>query len=514
MSSVLTLNGNAVVTSSGTVLLSNQSGSGGGSGGTSANIQTSKAYSVAAAGSATISPDTGYDAMQAVALTVPAGTATAASSISATGASISTSTNALTLSKTVSNTPQVTTAGYVAAGTAGNSSVSLTATATINPTLTASGATVTAPAGYYTTAATKSVTSGSATPAASISATGASVTTGTNTLTLSKSVSNTPQVSAGYVSSGTAGNSSISLTASVTTKGAATITPTTTNQTIASGTYLTGTQTIAGDTDLIAANIKKDVTIFNVTGNYEGSGGTVTLKPYAIRPDAELLQTYSDDFLVISGKGVTKPAYTTTSTTLITGGTALTPVLTLSNANYRYLIVMRYLTIPQYNITTTAVGRQEYTAMSAMYEIPAYAANVFSALVNTTKYASRNVAVLAVGNAYIREVYWSSATAIKLYTANSYGCAQTINTAPALSSGTAASPTLTFYTPNVVIRGSSTYLSSTYWSAITDIRCQYIYEVYRIPESTSSTYGIDGWGHYNNMLHNITCAQSSTHKLT
>ena len=80
----------------------------------------------------------------------------------------------------------------------------------------------------------------------------------------------TPSVTAGYISSGTARNSSVSLTASVTTKAAATITPTTTNQTIASGTYLTGTQTIAGDADLIASNIKSGVQIFGVTGSYAG----------------------------------------------------------------------------------------------------------------------------------------------------------------------------------------------------------------------------------------------------
>lgn len=189
--------------------------------------------------------------------------------------------------------------------------------------LTASGATVTAPAGYYENNATKTVASmtlptttsgsatsgytstatvsrstsdqyiniptgynsagayykvnavanGSATPASSISGTSATVTTGNNTLTLSKTVSNTPQVSAGYVSSGTAGNSNVSLTASVTTKAAATITPTTTNQTITSGTYLTGTQTISGDTNLVAGNIKSGTTIFGVTGTYTGGGG-------------------------------------------------------------------------------------------------------------------------------------------------------------------------------------------------------------------------------------------------
>lgn len=133
--------------------------------------------------------------------------------------------------------------------------------------LTASGDTVTVPAGYYATQATKAVDAGSATAPATISGTSASVSTGTNTLTLSKTVSVTPTVSAGYVSAGTAGNSAVSLTASVTTKGAATITPGTSNQTINSGTYLTGTQTISGDANLVASNIISGKTIFGVAGS-------------------------------------------------------------------------------------------------------------------------------------------------------------------------------------------------------------------------------------------------------
>ena len=133
--------------------------------------------------------------------------------------------------------------------------------------ITASGDTVTVPAGYYASQQTKAVASGSATAPATISGTSATVSTGTNTLTLSKTISVTPTVSAGYVSAGTAGNSSVSLTASVTTKGAATITPGTSDQTIASGTYLTGAQTISGDANLVASNIKAGVSIFSVQGS-------------------------------------------------------------------------------------------------------------------------------------------------------------------------------------------------------------------------------------------------------
>ena len=118
--------------------------------------------------------------------------------------------------------------------------------------------------GYYTISATPN---GSVTTPSSISGTTATVTTGTNTLTLTKTVSVTPNVTtAGYISSGTAGNASVSLTANVTTKAAATITPSTSNQTIASGTYLTGTQTIAGDSDLVGGNILSTANIFGVQG--------------------------------------------------------------------------------------------------------------------------------------------------------------------------------------------------------------------------------------------------------
>ena len=69
-------------------------------------------------------------------------------------------------------------------------------------------------------------------------------------------------------------------TEQLTTQGAQTITPSTSNQTIAAGKYLTGAQTIEGDANLVAANIKKDVSIFGVSGSYEGASGA-TLTPTA-----------------------------------------------------------------------------------------------------------------------------------------------------------------------------------------------------------------------------------------
>lgn len=121
--------------------------------------------------------------------------------------------------------------------------------------LTASGATVTVPAGYYASKTTKSVaTATQATPSVSIDSAGKITASATQT--------------AGYVAAGTKTG-----TKQLTTQAAQTITPGTSNKTIASGRYLTGTQTIKGDANLVAGNIKSGVSIFGVTGNFEGSGG-------------------------------------------------------------------------------------------------------------------------------------------------------------------------------------------------------------------------------------------------
>lgn len=55
-------------------------------------------------------------------------------------------------------------------------------------------------------------------------------------------------------------------TGSMTEKSAQTYTPTTSDQTINANQYLAGAQTIKGDANLTPANIKKDVTIFGVSG--------------------------------------------------------------------------------------------------------------------------------------------------------------------------------------------------------------------------------------------------------
>lgn len=137
------------------------------------------------------------------------------------------------------------------------------------------------PVGYNTTSrfyTISSVRNGTVTAPTTISSTSATLTTGTNTITLAKTISVIPNVTtAGYISSGTAGNANVTLTAAVTTKAASTITPTTASQTaVAANTYVTGAITVAAipssykllsqTTTATSSTMLESVTAYNSNG--------------------------------------------------------------------------------------------------------------------------------------------------------------------------------------------------------------------------------------------------------
>ena len=60
-------------------------------------------------------------------------------------------------------------------------------------------------------------------------------------------------------------------TGSMTEKAAQTYTPTTSDQTIAANQYLAGAQTVKGDSNLVASNIRKNVSIFGIPGSLDAA---------------------------------------------------------------------------------------------------------------------------------------------------------------------------------------------------------------------------------------------------
>lgn len=228
------------------------------------------------------------------------------------------------------------------------------------------------------------------------------------------------------------------------------------------------------------------------------------LVPYAIRPDAEHLGHYSYDKYIVADEGLTIPAYTT-SQKIIKSSWSLSPTITGVNlTNYRYFIVVRSLTIPEYSITTLAKGRSEYQWSSYIYEYTHADANVFSTLIDPNKKIT-SVSNMTATNTLYRELYWTSATAITLYASNSYGVFQ-IPAAPSVSGST-----MTVKAPSLATRGHTTYFTNTFMSALTDIRYQFAIDVYRVP---ADSLNVVGWEQDQTLQHMIECINTTDHKLT
>lgn len=228
----------------------------------------------------------------------------------------------------------------------------------------------------------------------------------------------------------------------------------------------------------------------------------IALKSGVLRPDAELIQSYSYDKYIATDEGLEIPTYTTSSTTLKASAN-LTPTVAIDYDNYDYCLLERFLAIPEYNVTSKAKGRVEYWLSSTFYELNVIQSNNFIALVdNTTKLTSRSV--IFAGMSLSRLFYWSSASAVAIYNSAAYGVAETA-TAPSVSSGV-----MTVKSPALIIRGHATYFSSTYFDALTDIRYQYVIDVYRAPKDNLNR---NSWNTTQQTEDIITCVNSTTHTL-
>ena len=108
----------------------------------------------------------------------------------------------------------------------------------------------------------------------------------------------------------------------------------------------------------------------------------IILKPTVMRPDAELIQSYSYDKHAVSDESITLPAYTTTAQTLKASAN-LSPTITMNGDDYTFFVVERFLTIPEYNVTSVAKGRQEYTYCTYLYDLTRVPANTVKTIDGT-----------------------------------------------------------------------------------------------------------------------------------
>ena len=265
------------------------------------------------------------------------------------------------------------------------------------------------------------------------------------------------------------------------------------------------------DTTAVAADVAQSEVFYGADGVRTTGTASVTpapsIKTYALRPDAELVKTYSYDKLIYDDEGVTIPSYTTTVTPL-KASASVSPAATLSLDDYDYFIVTRMLSIPEYSIDTIGAGRLEYVFSSVIYEIVDFPADSISSIQGSGKKTARTVIDFASTH-YSLVAYWSGASTFTTYANTAYGTYQTPQL-PTLSSSTSSTPDLTFNSPIFNVRGSTSYFKNTYFNAMTDIRYQWVTELYRTQKRSLAS---DGWS-FSNCMHGIlSCVDSASHTL-
>lgn len=231
------------------------------------------------------------------------------------------------------------------------------------------------------------------------------------------------------------------------------------------------------DADAAAADILAGKTAYvngvKLIGTGSGVGAAV---PLALRPDAELVKTWSHDQMLVADEGISLPAYTTASTTLKASAN-LSDTATLDLASYDYFVTAMYLLYPIYSADTKAKGREEYFMAASAYEVM----NT-SLRPRVSSTGSVTLKTVTQTGQLVRMVYFTNATALGGYASTSYGLAQAMQTPGLSTSGNTG--TLTVKSPSITMRGHATYLSESMWNLITDVRNQYKIQLWRVPHET------------------------------
>lgn len=234
--------------------------------------------------------------------------------------------------------------------------------------------------------------------------------------------------------------------------------------------------------------------------------GTVTLKMGVIRPDAELVETWSYDKLWLAEEGETLPAYSTTAVTL-KASEALDVEHEWELDDYKYFVTARTLAIPLYSTDEIARGRVEWSEVHGAWELVYPDSGAFHALVDPTKsYLSRALGWVASGGTFSRMPYFSNALGtVSVYSANSYGLWCTVQ-APTYASGE-----LSINSPTFTLRCQANVFDKPFYEALTDIRFQWVIELWRVPVDSLN---LVGWSANQQMEHVLECVYSADHTLT
>lgn len=305
--------------------------------------------------------------------------------------------------------------------------------------LSVSGATVTAPAGYYENAASASVPNATWKNASTVGVVPEITVSSAGLITANCSgwTSCKPLSASGYADADTSANIQLSgvKTSQLDTLGATTYTPTTSQQTIAAGQYLTGAQIIE-----------------SIPSQFHDMSGPLAW----MGVDAELVTSFTLADVKLVDTSFHGWTASTTAKDILATRTVGTFTATDMSEN-EYVIAWETkipIVIPA---TATKKALPIYLAgyhVQGIIRRPSSYANIEASNEN----ANVNVSLFTSGN-FFR--YYGSTTGSLTYTwSTSYGLYATV-TANTLSSSTTESPVVTLKSPKVSARCSNTYMSTT-----------------------------------------------------
>jgi hypothetical protein len=226
-------------------------------------------------------------------------------------------------------------------------------------------------------------------------------------------------------------------------------------------------------------------------GEISGGGGG-SLKPFVLRPDAELVQQWTYDKLIVEDEGVTLPAYSTSQQTLKASITLLSSE-GLDLDVHHFVVFQRMLTIPIYSEATIIKGREEFHENVYCYEI----VNTPSGSIQSRDGEVTTADVASIPSSYngSRLVYYNSNLSLTARDGSTYGATMTGGAV------TLSGSRLTVKSPSIRIAGNTTYFPSAVWDMLTDIRYQYVVELWRSNVDASEP----GWPISNGMHHIADC---------
>lgn len=255
-----------------------------------------------------------------------------------------------------------------------------------------------------------------------------------------------------------------------------------------------------------ADQLAQGVTAYNKSGvklTGTASGGSINFP--VIRPDAELVQRWSVDHLLVADDGVTLPQAPTDAKADLVASQAL-PDITIDAVNYKYFVNQRAIAYPIYSSSEIARGRFEYSISESCMEALTFDSGEFVALVDSEKSYANGVYAF-VGASQYRGVYFTSASgAMSVYTSATYGLYVVLNTPSVTSSAIRLS------TPTLSVRCQANIFDEPLWNLTTDIRYQYIMEVWRVPRGTDRD--MNGWTNTMQMERSLGCVLSQSRTLT